>query len=489
VRVKQSKTTVTKVNKERRRNGRVQTISFWEVRTGSALSKVYSTPNGGRELFTVGCWANGKRKRMVVPSLEAAIEAAKAANRDLGSGRATAPTIAPRQLVACARALETLAPFGLEIDVVASKWVELLQRMKDVPPLRAVELWEQKNPPGMKSKMVKDVAEELLTLKRSDGLSTRYVKQLGSDLARFASRFRGRLCDVSGADVDQWLRDLGVGPRTRNNLRNSVQGLFRFGIARKYLPKDHDEIDAVPVAKDRGGEIEIYSPEEMRELLAVASPEHIPFLAISAFAGVRHAELQRLDWAHVNRNGMVIEIKAGTAKTASRRVIPITPNLAAWLDDHWKSSGKVCGYGNMVLQFVELTRRVNERRRVAWAREHGVSAKKLMQADKAAEQRVARLTRNQRRSRRTVMPGAETAAEEGWTAFQWKHNALRHSFISYRVAETQNVAQVALEAGNSPQMIFQHYRELVRPKAAKEWFAIEPAEGGKVIKMSAAVVA
>jgi hypothetical protein len=40
------------------------------------------------------------------------------------------------------------------------------------------------------------------------------------------------------------------------------------------------------------------------------------------------------------------------------------------------------------------------------------------------------------------------------------------------VADIQNVAQVALEAGNSPQMIFKHYRELVRPAAAKEWFAL-----------------
>jgi hypothetical protein len=41
-------------------------------------------------------------------------------------------------------------------------------------------------------------------------------------------------------------------------------------------------------------------------------------------------------------------------------------------------------------------------------------------------------------------------------ALPWKHNALRHSFISYRVADIQNVAQVALEAGNSPGMIFGH---------------------------------
>ncbi len=75
-----------------------------------------------------------------------------------------------------------------------------------------------------------------------------------------------------------------------------------------------------------------------------------------------------------------------------------------------------------------------------------------------------------------VPPGAETAKIEGWPAFAWKHNALRHSFISYRMAAIQNVAQVALEAGNSPQMIFKHYRELVRPAEAKAWFAIEPKE-------------
>jgi len=44
------------------------------------------------------------------------------------------------------------------------------------------------------------------------------------------------------------------------------------------------------------------------------------------------------------------------------------------------------------------------------------------------------------------------------------------------VAETQDVAKVSLEAGNSPQMIFKHYRELVQPKEAKAWFAISPKE-------------
>ena len=58
--------------------------------------------------------------------------------------------------------------------------------------------------------------------------------------------------------------------------------------------------------------------------------------------------------------------------------------------------------------------------------------------------------------------------------FVWKHNAIRHSFISYRVAQIQKVAQVALEAGNSPRVVFSNYRELVRPVDAVKWFAISP---------------
>jgi hypothetical protein len=44
---------------------------------------------------------------------------------------------------------------------------------------------------------------------------------------------------------------------------------------------------------------------------------------------------------------------------------------------------------------------------------------------------------------------------------------------------------VALEAGNSPQNIFQHYRELVRPKDAKSWFSIALGTNGKIVYLEA----
>jgi hypothetical protein len=57
---------------------------------------------------------------------------------------------------------------------------------------------------------------------------------------------------------------------------------------------------------------------------------------------------------------------------------------------------------------------------------------------------------------------------------EWPQNALRHSFASYHYAKFRNENETAAIMGNSPQMIFQHYRELVRPAEAEVFFRIIP---------------
>ncbi len=54
---------------------------------------------------------------------------------------------------------------------------------------------------------------------------------------------------------------------------------------------------------------------------------------------------------------------------------------------------------------------------------------------------------------------------------------MRHSFISYQVAKTGDVPRTALEAGNSPEMIFRHYRAVVDSQSAEQWFGINPPDG------------
>lgn len=56
----------------------------------------------------------------------------------------------------------------------------------------------------------------------------------------------------------------------------------------------------------------------------------------------------------------------------------------------------------------------------------------------------------------------------------WPQNALRHSRVSYRLAQTSNAAQTAIEDGHSEAMLHAHYSALVTPEAAERYFAIRP---------------
>ena len=65
------------------------------------------------------------------------------------------------------------------------------------------------------------------------------------------------------------------------------------------------------------------------------------------------------------------------------------------------------------------------------------------------------------------------AAKEA--GIDWKRNGLRHSYASYRFAQTMDAGRVAGELGNSAAVVHRHYRELVTPKAGEEWFAMKPS--------------
>ena len=439
------------------------------VRQGSVVVKIYRTPTRGCESYTLSYYQDGIRKRPTFSSLPAARHEANLIVGRLGSTDSDVLTLTSADRSAYLRARQLLDPLGIPVENAAAEIVQLKAVLGEVPPLQAAEYYVKRHPTRIPPQPVTAVVEEMLKVKQSDGLSEEYLRHLRYDLKRFAGAFHCNIGTVMGPDIDKWLRSLGVSPRTRNNLRASVQTLFAFAKAQRYLPKDHDEMDSVLVAKNAVSEIEIFTPKEMAEILAHADKRLIPFLTLGAFAGIRHAEIPRLEWADIQFDAGIIEIRAAKAKTASRRTVPILDNLRAWLWRRRQEVGSVCGGLDTKNEIPALVQTINEARRSVWAKAKRVDEEQLKQADNQAKE-------NSAEAKAKAPPGAETAEIECWSAFAWKHNALRHSFISYRVAEIQNVAQVSLEAGNSPQMIFKHYRELVRPVAAKEWFAIKPKD-------------
>lgn len=70
----------------------------------------------------------------------------------------------------------------------------------------------------------------------------------------------------------------------------------------------------------------------------------------------------------------------------------------------------------------------------------------------------------------------------------WPRNVLRHSFGSYHLAFHKNEALTAAEMGNSPAVIFQHYRALVTPEAAEKFWKLLPeseVDADKVVEFVA----
>jgi len=267
---------------------------------------------------------------------------------------------------------------------------------------------------------VAQLAEEVLDAKRRDGLSAKYLGMLRLYFKKFCQDFGDRpVAGVTVEELDNWLRDLPGSPKTRADYRANIGVLFSHAAQRRMIDFNPVTFTAKPKLIDRPPEI--FAVDELRALLEAAQliePSVVPMLAIGAFAGLRDAEIKRLEWSEVDLARGHIEVKAAKAKSARRRLVPIQPNLAEWLRPYGGLVGLVVPEG---------------------------ARGKLDRVRKAA--RLAR----------------------------WPKNGLRHSFSSYRLAAIHDAPRVASELGHTtPQLLYSTYRELVLPEEAERYWNLIP---------------
>jgi hypothetical protein len=60
------------------------------------------------------------------------------------------------------------------------------------------------------------------------------------------------------------------------------------------------------------------------------------------------------------------------------------------------------------------------------------------------------------------------------TGIPWRANALRHSYGSHRLAVAHSYDQVAVEMGNSPAKVREHYNDPKPADVAKAYFSLFP---------------
>src|SRR5262245_11911821 len=378
--------------------------SITAVKRGNTIIKIYR--HKGRrykgkqyELFTVAYRRHKKQFRKNFSRHKDAW--------DFASDTATALEKGQTQVLACSAdwqsyiaAKNLLKPLGIPLHEAIEEYVAMRNRKKTV------------------EKRVGNVVDELLDAKKQARLSNRYTETLRTYLLRFADSFQTNIGSVNTGAIVRWLDSLKIGPRSRNNVRQAIVTLFNFARCRGYLPKgETTEAADVETVRDSKGEIAILSPAELLKVLRKSKPDYQLYFAIAAFTGIRSAELLRLEWSEINFEKGHIEVKARKARTATRRLVPIQPNLAKWLEPYRSSKGKLF------------------------------------------------------KSRRTVDSAIKFAKR---LRIPWKANCLRHSYATYRLSIVPDAGRIALEMGNSPAKLFTNYRELDRHNHAPEWFAIDP---------------
>ena len=402
------------------------------VKRGSSVVKIYRDRKRTGTYYRVAYHIGGKRHRLHFNDLEKASSEAEAKASQLSRGDIDAAQLTGRDRLVYGRAVEAVKEYGAPLDAVALEYSEASKLLDGVPLIEAVRFYARHHGRGITRKSVADAVDAIIAAKTTKGVSAVYLADLRYRLGVFREAFH---CDVSTLTPDDLKaffesHAAGLSARSHNNFLRTIRTFLRFAQNHGWLSKEADLLARVEKRSEKPTPVEIFTPAQLAALLKKASAEIVPCLALGAFAGLRAEEILRLDWADVEKRPGFIEVAAHKAKTQTRRIVPISDNLARWVTVTPRT--KECVWPHSKAWFFEAVRNV------------------------ASEANI-----------------------------KWKQNALRHSFISYRLAEIQDVNRVALEAGNSPQMIFRHYRELATPEQARTWFSIAPPASEKVIAISA----
>jgi len=256
-------------------------------------------------------------------------------------------------------------------------------------------------------------------------------------LDRFAADFADRRLDeLTARDLGDWLAARGEG-WTRNTYRKRVVALFRWSRRQGFLPRDAvTEADQTDRARERTPGRVLVAPAVLERVLHAlafgvdlahagrsveARPDWLPAVVVSAFCGLRSIEAHAQTWEGVNIADRILRVTAAKEGTPTDRTVSIPDCAIRWL----LLTPEAERVGPLYRAKTEIFTRV----------------------------------------RKYIREVLEVSLPE---------NGLRKSWVSYRLALTQDLAAVALEAGHSAQVEVRHYRGIASSQDARAWFGVMP---------------
>ena len=393
------------------------------VGDGSVKILIYHDKNPNRAGYRVAYWQGRlKVRKFFVEYTRAKAEARRIAG-NLRAGKVQVANTDESDLQDLNRARLAIAGLGVSLEQAAREYAEA-QKLLDGKSVLGFVQTHLARVGKLKDATMIEAAHALIEEKKARGKGHTWIKSLRNFLLNSALRkLEKPMIAVTVDDLENLLRTWKG--RTRNNKIRFLVQLFNYAKG-KYIPEAEKSVaQKLPFDVETPGEVQIWTPEEAKKLLDAALPEELPFFAIALFSGIRTCEICRMDWSqvrpHRDPNEAHIEVKAaGSKKQLGRRIVPILPSLAAYLEKTGvPKSGRIVPNSNMQTRQELLAQRAG---------------------------------------------------------LQWKHNGCRHSFGSYRMADIKNVYQVAEEMGNSPAMIKKHYFQAVTKAEAGRFWNLKPSK-------------
>ncbi len=397
-------------------------IRLVTVHAGTPYAETRWELRGGRRTF-------GKRIKMYFDTQSAALKKARELAAEFQAHGAQAVELAESERVDAVEALAILRDRGASLREAARFFLKHSPQHKPCTVREGIVRFLETR--GVSEKELDQPGKHRqpeARARRFKNYSHKHRVNLAYRLRPFVEDFGGEPLGVVSAkrpEIKAWLLEKYPNPVTLKNHRSTLHSFFEWAVEQRLMPenpaKPWKDLSAVFRDHQKRKKPGILNPGQLEKLLseAIASDKPmVAYFAIGGFSGIRTEEIGSIRWGTIKPDS--IHIASEIAKTGDARDIPIHPTLAKWLSV--VERGKVDDF--------------------------------VVPAD--FENRRRELCRKLKLS--------------------WPHNALRHSFGSYRQAVVKNMHLVSDEMRHDDVETFKRYylNRGITPEEAKQYWAIAP---------------
>ena len=403
---------------------------FWKLHF-----PVYKSWSKGAPFYAVAFkLPNGDRARVatddpndvmgLIPKIEARIEEAKRAKEELWGEDALMWRLAKK----------ALALVKVPLNIVVSEWLWAKEKLGDVSIREAVEGYLKYKPTPLLAITVKDLGLMYLKEGTRSAKASSHYSSLFNQLAVFLKKDKVELVSkVKYELLRKWMEEPGYKMKTRKHRRGAAVTLLNYAKRKGALPFGPTEADKLPTIsrKQEGrGLPEIFMPEEIRKMVETFWPRRqdpvyqqmLLLMVIGAFSGVRPKEIERMRWKFVVFSKNQIYLPREITKDNRYREIPLEPNLRAFL---LALKPKDAGDNDLIV--------------------------------------------------RGRCPAVHLSVRTKQLGIAWRHDGMRHSYATYRIARGDDINGLVMAMGTSSDVLYSNYRGRVRcVEDAGLWFALFP---------------